>query len=68
MTPPKHVRETGVVVGVGIDPSAIGEPIAVLDPALAVQVQVAPVSAAGKLSVTVAPVAVDGPVFAATSV
>ena len=35
MTPPKHVRETGVVVGVGIDPSAIGEPIAVLDPALA---------------------------------
>ncbi len=28
-------HETGVVVGVGIDPSAIGEPIAAIDPALA---------------------------------
>jgi hypothetical protein len=39
-----------------------------LDPALALQVHVAPVSAAGKLSVTVAPVAVDGPAFDATMV
>jgi hypothetical protein len=39
-----------------------------LEPALAVQVQVAPVSAAGKLSVTVAPVAVDGPALDATMV
>ena len=39
-----------------------------LDPALAEQVQVAPLSAAGKLSVTVAPVAVDGPAFEATIV
>ena len=39
-----------------------------LDPALAMQVQVALVSAAGKLSVTVAPVAVDGPAFEATIV
>ena len=28
-------HDTGVVVGVGIDPSAIGEPIAAIDPALA---------------------------------
>lgn len=28
-------RSTGVVVGIGIDPAAIGEPISVIDPALA---------------------------------
>ena len=39
-----------------------------VEPALAVQVQVALVSDAGKLSVTVAAVAVDGPAFDATIV
>ena len=37
-------------------------------PALATQVHVAPVSAAGKVSVTVAPMAAEGPLFVATMV
>jgi hypothetical protein len=39
-----------------------------LEPALAAQVQVTPVKAAGKVSVTVAPVITDGPAFDATIV
>lgn len=35
MTADRGSNDTGVVVGVGIDPSAIAEPIAFLDPALA---------------------------------
>ncbi len=35
MKQPESGHDTGVVVGVGIDPAAIGEPIAAIDPALA---------------------------------
>lgn len=39
-----------------------------VDPAVAVQVHVAPVRLAGKVSVTVVPIAADGPAFDATIV